>query len=201
MRSITADVTLPEKAEGMVVTQDGLMGGYGLYFKEGKPTFVYNMISLERPTFSAKAALPAGKTTIIVELICQGRPGEIGKGATVKLSSSGTVLAEGEIKRTVPAQSGLGEGLDIGSPVDFTYDLPFLFTGKIEKVNRRVEMTVVVCTAGGYFRSCRSTCVTLARLGSSEVGIGMRTNCIGGADRGGLDDRTSPLGWDPEVRS
>jgi arylsulfatase len=43
------------------------------------------------------------------------------------------------LKRTVPAQFSLGEGLDIGmdvgSPVDFTYQLPFAFTGKIEKVD------------------------------------------------------------------
>lgn len=40
--------------------------------------------------------------------------------------------------RTIPIQFSLGEGLDIGqdvgSPVDFTYKLPFKFTGKIEKV-------------------------------------------------------------------
>ena len=37
-----------------------------------------------------------------------------------------------------PAQISLGEGMDVGmdvgSPVDFTYKLPFAFTGKIEKV-------------------------------------------------------------------
>jgi len=25
--------------------------------------------------------------------------------------------------------------MDVGSPIDFTYKLPFAFTGKIEKVN------------------------------------------------------------------
>jgi len=25
-------------------------------------------------------------------------------------------------------------GMDVGSPIDFTYELPFAFTGKIEKV-------------------------------------------------------------------
>jgi arylsulfatase len=38
----------------------------------------------------------------------------------------------------MPVQFSLGEGLDvgmdIGSPIDFTYKLPFPFTGKIEKV-------------------------------------------------------------------
>ncbi len=39
---------------------------------------------------------------------------------------------------TIPIQISLGEGLDVGmdvgSAVDFTYKLPFAFTGGIEKV-------------------------------------------------------------------
>jgi arylsulfatase len=42
------------------------------------------------------------------------------------------------LDRTIPIQLSLGEGLDIGmdvgSPVDFTYKLPFKFEGHIEKV-------------------------------------------------------------------
>lgn len=37
--------------------------------------------------------------------------------------------------RKVSIQLSRGEGLDIGSPIDFTYKLPFKFTGKIEKVD------------------------------------------------------------------
>lgn len=33
---------------------------------------------------------------------------------------------------------GLDVGMDVGSPIDFTYDLPFAFTGKIEKVEIRL---------------------------------------------------------------
>src|SRR5262249_40519866 len=41
--SITADINVPATgAEGMIVTQGGLEGGYGLYIRQGKPTFVYN---------------------------------------------------------------------------------------------------------------------------------------------------------------
>jgi arylsulfatase len=42
------------------------------------------------------------------------------------------------MEKTIPIQLGLGEGLDIGmdigSPVDFTYTLPFMFTGTIDHV-------------------------------------------------------------------
>jgi hypothetical protein len=35
-------------------------------------------------------------------------------------------------------QDGFDIGMDIGSPLDFTYEPPFVFTGKIERV--RIEL-------------------------------------------------------------
>ena len=62
----------------------------------------------------------------------------MGKGGTVTMTANGNKIAEGRLERTVPIQFSLGEGLDIGvdsgSAVDFTYKLPFKFTGTIEKV-------------------------------------------------------------------
>ena len=47
-------------------------------------------------------------------------------------------VAEGRLERTVPIQFSIGEGLDIGmdtgSAVDFTYQLPFKFRGDIKQV-------------------------------------------------------------------
>ena len=136
--TITAEIEVPEgKAEGMIVTHGGLEGGYGLYLRDGKPTFVYNFLGAERPTVIAKDPLPKGKTTLVVDFKYDG--GGIGKGGDIKITANGKKVAEGRLKRTIPAQFSLGEGLDIGmdvgSPIDFTYELPFVFTGKIEKVD------------------------------------------------------------------
>ena len=136
--TITADVEIPDgDANGMVVTHGGLEGGYGLYLRDGKPTFVYNFLSVERTTFAAKEALPKGKATIVVDFKYDG--GGMGKGGKLTLSANGKTLAEGRLEKTIPIQFSLGEGVDIGmdvgSPIDFTYKLPFAFTGKIEKVN------------------------------------------------------------------
>jgi arylsulfatase len=50
--------------------------------------------------------------------------GGMGKGGTVTLSGNGKTLAEGRLKRTIPIQFSLGEGVDIGMdagpPIDFT---------------------------------------------------------------------------------
>jgi len=49
-----------------------------------------------------------------------------------------TCCRGGRVERTIPIQFSLGEGLDVGtdvgSPIDFTYALPFSYTGTIEKV-------------------------------------------------------------------
>jgi arylsulfatase len=136
--TITADVEIPAaNANGMIVTHGGLEGGYGLYLRDGKPTFVYNFLSVERTTLAAKQALPAGKAKIVVDFKYDG--GGMGKGGKLTLSANGKTLAEGRLEKTIPIQFSLGEGVDIGmdvgSPIDFTYKLPFAFTGGIERVN------------------------------------------------------------------
>jgi arylsulfatase A-like enzyme len=137
--TLTADIEVPDSgAEGMIVTHGGLVGGYGLYVRDGKPTFVYNDLDLERPTIAGQDALPKGKVKLVIDFRYEGKAGERGKPATVTMSVNGARVAEGRVERTIPLQISLGEGMDIGmdvgSPVDFTYRLPFAFTGRIERV-------------------------------------------------------------------
>ncbi|WP_422506175.1 arylsulfatase [Stenotrophomonas sp. GZD-301] len=135
--TITAQIDVPaENANGMIITHGGLEGGYGLYLRDGRPTFVYNFLSIDRPTFTARDPLPAGSTTLVVDFAYDG--GGMGKGGTFTLSANGSTVAEGRVERSIPIQFSLGEGLDIGcdvgSPIDFTYTLPFAFTGRIDHV-------------------------------------------------------------------
>jgi hypothetical protein len=137
--TLTADIQVPEgNVEGMIITHGGLEGGYGLYVRDGKPTFVYNYLSLERYTVAAATALPKGKVQLKVDFAYGGKPGEVGKAATVTMTANGSKVGEGQLPKTIPAQISIGEGLDIGedvgSAVDFTYKPPFRFAGKIEKV-------------------------------------------------------------------
>ena len=134
---ITADIVVPQgRAEGMIITHGGLEGGYGLYLREGRPVFVYNFLGVERPTFAADKPLPPGPCKLVVDFAYDG--GGMGKGATVTLTANGPKVAEGRLERTVPIQFSIGEGLDIGmdtgSAVDFTYQLPFKFRGDIKQV-------------------------------------------------------------------
>ena len=137
--TLTAEIEVPEGVvEGMIVTHGGLEGGYGLYVRDGRPTFVYNYLSAERYNVTSTTPLPKGKVQVKVNFAYSGKAGEFGKGATVTMTVNGTKVGEGELPKTIPVQISIGEGLDIGedigSPVGFTYKPPFPFTGKIEKV-------------------------------------------------------------------
>jgi arylsulfatase len=120
-----------------VITQGGLTGGYGLYMRDGKAHFVYNLLAMDLFIITSDT-LPKGKVTLMVDFAYAGKPGEFGKGAFVTILVNGQKAGEGKLPRTIPNKFALGEGLDIGtdlgSAVDSTYKVPFTFTGKVEKV-------------------------------------------------------------------
>jgi arylsulfatase len=139
--TITAAIEVADDtAEGMIITHGGSEGGYGLYLKAGRPTFVYNYLGVERPSFSGDTPLGKGKATLGVRFDYDG--GGMGKGGTVTLTVDGATVASGRLERTVPIQFSITEGLDVGmdngSAVDWTYRLPFHFTGRIEEVTVEV---------------------------------------------------------------
>ena len=121
---------------GMIITQGGLFSGWALYLEKGKPVFHYNFCDVAHYEVAGKDALAAGKHTIKMDFAYDG--GGIGKGGTATVTVDGKEVAKGRIERTVPIRVSLDEGLDVGedtgTPVSLSYDVPFKFTGKIEKV-------------------------------------------------------------------
>jgi arylsulfatase len=134
--SITADVEVKDGTTGMIATFGGLFAGWALYLDKGKPVFHYNFVDVAHSEVAGPAALAAGKHTIKVDFTYDG--GGLGKGGTAMLSVDGQEVAKGRIEKTNPIRISLDEGLDIGedtgTPVNLNYDVPFKFTGKIEKV-------------------------------------------------------------------
>jgi len=134
---ITANVVVPEsEAQGVLVTHGGLCGGYALMLEKGKPVFHYNVSNVAHYNIAAKAPLTPGKHTIVFDFQYDG--GGIGKGGMATISVDGRQVARGRIDRTVPIRYSMDEtfdvGEDTGTPVSLSYDVPFKFTGKIEKV-------------------------------------------------------------------
>ena len=135
--SITAEVEVPKSGgKGVLLAQAGRFGGWSLYLKDGKPTYTYNWLGLQRYTVAAKQALPPGKATIRYEFAYDG--GGVGKGGTGTLFVNGKKVATGRIDRTqccsFSADEGADVGADEGTPVTEAYKVPFKFTGKIAKV-------------------------------------------------------------------
>ena len=143
--TIVADVTIPKGgAEGMIVTLGGRFAGYGLYLLKGKPVFVYNLLDLERFRWESGVgsrdilgdALKLGKHTIVFDFKYDG-PGP-GKGGTGVLTVDSKELARKTIKHTIPLLMSIDETFDVGmdtrTPVDDDYQLPFRFTGTIDKL-------------------------------------------------------------------
>jgi arylsulfatase len=138
---ITADVTVPEGGgQGVLVTQGGRFAGWGLYLKDGKPTFTMNLLDLERPKWQAKEPLTAGKHTIVFDfaLDMEG-PIPFGHGGTGILSIDGTEAAKIKLPHTTPFTFAWDEtfdvGQDTGTPVDDAdYQVPATFNGTIGSI-------------------------------------------------------------------
>jgi hypothetical protein len=143
--TITAEVTLPSgKAEGMIVTLGGRFGGYGLYLLRGEPVFDYNLLDLRHYRWEGGVGgedwlgegLQPGKHTIVFDFKYDG-PGA-GKGGTGVLTVDGKELARKTIPHTIPFLMAIDESFDIWSDtrtgVNDDYELPFHFTGTINKL-------------------------------------------------------------------
>ena len=149
--TIWAEVEIPEGgAEGMIVTEGGRFGGYGLFLSKGvlgvgrgKVVFLYNLLDLKRTTWEGPE-LGAGKHTIVFEFKSDG-PG-LGKGGTGLLYVDGKEVARNSMEHTTPITFPEDETFDIGQDtrtgvamVEYRYDVPFKFTGKIDKLTFKLE--------------------------------------------------------------
>jgi arylsulfatase len=136
--SITADLEIPKGgADGVVLSQGGRVGGFSLYFKNGRPIYHYNWLGMQRFTVAAKEAVPAGKAKVRFQFDYDG--GGLGKGGLGTLFVDDRKVTEGRIERTQPMLFSMDETADVGSddamPVTEDYKKgDNAFTGKIHKV-------------------------------------------------------------------
>jgi arylsulfatase len=149
--TIRAEVEIPKGgAEGMIVTQGGRFGGYGLFLSKGvmgigrgKPVFLYNLLDLKRTTWDGPE-LGAGKHTIVFEFKSDGPA--LGKGGTGLLFVDGKEVARNSMEHTTPITFPEDETFDVGQDtrtgvamLEYRYEVPFKFTGKINKLTFKLE--------------------------------------------------------------
>ncbi|MCU1253653.1 MAG: putative arylsulfatase [Edaphobacter sp.] len=102
----------------------------------GRPAFVYNFLDMERFRWEGLSSLGEGKHTIVFNFKYDG-PGPA-KGGTGVLSVDGKEVARKSMEHTIPMLMPFDETFDVGldtrTPVDFSYDVPFRFTGNIDRL-------------------------------------------------------------------
>jgi arylsulfatase len=134
----------------MLVTLGGRFGGYGLFLSKGefgldrgRVVFLYNLLDLKRTMWEGPE-LKGGKHTIVFNFKPDG-PG-LGKGGIGVLSVDGKEVAKNTLDHTTPITFPEDETFDVGQDtrtgvalLEYRYDVPFKFTGKINNLTFRLE--------------------------------------------------------------
>ncbi len=132
--SLTAEVDIPTSgAEGVLLAVGGRFAGFSFFVQNNRLNFVYNYFGLERFVVTAREALPKGALTLRAQFKSTGE-----NQGVATLFVNDRAVGAGPIARTVPITFGLTEGLTAGrdpaTPVTESYQAPFAFTGKLQKV-------------------------------------------------------------------
>ena len=136
--SITAEILVPEAgAEGVIIAQGGVAGGWSLYAKEGRAKYCYNFYGVEYYYIESDTTLTQGTHQLRVEFAYDG--GGLAKGGTLTHYVDGNVAGSGRVERTEPFVFSADETCDVGyesgSPVSPDYQgHDNAFTGEVHWV-------------------------------------------------------------------
>jgi arylsulfatase len=135
--AVTAEVVVSESgAEGVIIAQGGLTGGWCLYTKDGKPKYCYNFYGVTRYTVEGTAKIPPGTHQVRMEFTYDG--GGLAKGGTATLFIDGKKAGEGRVDQTEPMVFSADEtcdvGNDFGSAVTYDYPADRKFSGEVNWV-------------------------------------------------------------------
>ncbi len=140
--TVTAAVETAEgvTANGVLIAQGGRFGGWALYVKEGRGSFVYNLLGMQEFVTVATEVLPAGRHQVSAEFAYDG--GGLAKGGDVTLLYDGEAVGAGRVDTTQPMIFSADETTDIGDdygmPVSAAYAGSSRFNGRIEVVRLHV---------------------------------------------------------------
>lgn len=112
--SITAQVVVPEgkPAQGVILSQGGIAGGWMFYVKDGKPAYLYNFVGLRITVIESTQALTPGTHQVRMEFAYDG--GGLAKGGTVTLYVDGKPVGNGRLEQTMPMVFSADETSDVG---------------------------------------------------------------------------------------
>ncbi len=134
---VIARVVIPEGgADGMLFTQGGRFAGYGLYVKDNRLIYHYNLAGVERFTVTSDTAVPTGEVKLKMAYVTDAD--KAFAGAEVTLFANDKAIGKGRVEKSIPNRVTLDETLDIGfdtgTPVAEDYEMPFKFMGIVKSV-------------------------------------------------------------------
>jgi arylsulfatase A-like enzyme len=138
--TITAEVTIPDRgAEGIVIAQGSLFGGYVLFVQGDRLRYVHNFVGLEQHRVVSTVEVAPGERTLGFRFTKTGEHAGVGT-----LLLDGASVGEVDIARFTPTRFSItGEGLccgyDTGMPVVDDYRPPFRFSGTLRRVVVEVD--------------------------------------------------------------
>jgi arylsulfatase len=136
--SVTAEVDVPDDGvNGVIIAQGGRFGGWAVYAKDGRITFVYNVLGIQSFTITADVPVPEGKHQVRMEFGYEG--GGLAKGGDVTLFHDGDPVGRGRVEVTQPMIFSADETTDIGYESGTTVSPDYTardsrFTGKLHWV-------------------------------------------------------------------
>jgi arylsulfatase len=110
--TITSEITVDAKGNGVIVCQGGRFGGLSLYLKDGKPAFSYNYLGLESTRIIADQPLKPGNYKLVYDFKYDG--GGLGKGGVGTLMVNDKKVAEKRIEKTQPGLFSVDDLADVG---------------------------------------------------------------------------------------
>jgi arylsulfatase len=139
--SVHVDAVVPDAgAEGVLVSQGGVDGGFTFFIQDGKLRYSYNYVADQRFHIVSDSDVPTGHHVLSFEFTPTGEAEPMkGKGTpgTITLFVDGSPVGSGQLPVTIPLLMGLAAGVlvgaDPGAPVTTEYQPPFAFTGTITR--------------------------------------------------------------------
>jgi arylsulfatase len=151
--SITADVEIPTSgAEGVLLCQGAVPGGYSFFMKDGRLLYVHNYVARDYFTVESQGSVPAGRHELRFEFETTGGLNMLeGKGAPgrFQLYIDGQLVGEIDVPYTTPMILNPGAltcGANPGGPITLDYTGPFEFTGAIHSVTVDVSGELITDT-------------------------------------------------------
>src|SRR5262249_53193417 len=110
--TIRADLEVPPAgAEGVIVAESDVMGGFSLYVQDGRLRYAYSFPGVDAEPWPATEDLPTGKVQVRYEFIAD-EPGKPATGGRGRLFIGDKPVGENHMRQSVPQRFTSYAGMD-----------------------------------------------------------------------------------------